>query len=297
MKELLSPWSSRRRICPLVLGCALALTGCDWFRSQPAAETPRPPVRITMQDLHAAGGVPEGWRFTPPPGDPVAGRAAFVELGCYTCHRVRGEAFPEDAGGEGEVGPELTGMGAHHPPEYFAESILNPNAVLVEGPGYIDDRGLSIMPAYPDMTLGELTDLVAYVQSLRAGGGHGGHGQHRLLAPPGSCESPASAYMIQVEEVTSEQLGAFDEWFGKEGAEKLKREEGVVSLDAYVNRSIDSRVLISVLGFDDDGALNQCVQRLEAPGAAQQYGGLLGEGSRILYRSPIVYKAVGIGVP
>jgi hypothetical protein len=47
---------------------------------------------------------------------------------------------------------------------------MNPNARIVDGPGYTDERGLSIMPDYRDqLTLGELIDLVAYL--TRLGGG------------------------------------------------------------------------------------------------------------------------------
>ena len=49
------------------------------------------------------------------------------------------------------------------------ESILNPNAMVVDGPGYTDDRGLSIMPEYRHtMTVGDLVDLVSYLKSLAA---------------------------------------------------------------------------------------------------------------------------------
>src|SRR3989442_15505507 len=47
--------------------------------------------RVTMEALHAAGGVPPSWRFTVPPGDAVAGRQAFVDWKCYACHAIKGE--------------------------------------------------------------------------------------------------------------------------------------------------------------------------------------------------------------
>ena len=47
-----------------------------------------------MDALHAAGGVPPGWRFTLPPGDPAAGRQVYVDLKCYACHAIKGEQFP-----------------------------------------------------------------------------------------------------------------------------------------------------------------------------------------------------------
>ena len=58
-------------------------------------------------------------------------------------------------------------MGEHHPAGYLAESILNPNAVIVEGPGYSGPDGRSTMPDYRDaLSVADLIDLVAYLRSL-----------------------------------------------------------------------------------------------------------------------------------
>lgn len=120
------------------------------------------PQRVTMAELHAAGGVPPGWRFSPPPGDAERGRALFARLGCPACHRVGGAGGP-DVG----PGPDLTGAGEHHPAGYLLESVINPNAVIVVGPGYTGADGRSIMPSYADrLTVAELLDLVAYLQTL-----------------------------------------------------------------------------------------------------------------------------------
>jgi mono/diheme cytochrome c family protein len=132
----------------------------------PPGTGPATSTRITMEALHAAGGVPRGWRFTLPAGDAAAGRTAFVDLKCYACHAIKGEQFPLKPGESATAGPELTGMGSHHPAEYLAESIVNPSAVLVEGPGYIGGDGRSIMPTYPDMTLAQLANVVAYLKTL-----------------------------------------------------------------------------------------------------------------------------------
>lgn len=138
----------------------------------PPHEHPPAPARITMEDLHRSGGVPPGWRFTMPPGDPKEGRVVFVKLECFTCHAVRDEAFPSGAKSAEDVGPDLTGMGSHHPAEYFAEAIMNPNAVIVTGPGYVGQDGFSRMPDYTDVLTGrQLIDLVAYLKSL-SGGDH-----------------------------------------------------------------------------------------------------------------------------
>ena len=69
----------------------------------------------------------------------------------------------------GQVLYVLTGVGRYHP-GYLVESIMNPNAKIVDGPGYTDDRGLSTMPDYREhLTVSELIDLVAYLKSLGGG--------------------------------------------------------------------------------------------------------------------------------
>src|SRR4029079_13713243 len=117
----------------------------------PAPAAPGAPAtsgtRITMEALHAAGGVPPGWRFTLPAGDPAAGRQAFVDLKCYACHTIKGEQFLLKPGEAATAGPDLTGMARHHPTEYLVESLVNPSAVVIEGPGYAGGDGRSLMPA------------------------------------------------------------------------------------------------------------------------------------------------------
>ena len=61
-----------------------------------------------------------------PKGDPAKGKAVFEKFECYYCHEVRGEKFPAPT----ENAPELSQMGPMHPVEFFAESIMNPNAVV-----------------------------------------------------------------------------------------------------------------------------------------------------------------------
>jgi Cu/Ag efflux protein CusF len=106
---------------------------------------------------------PENWRFTLPKGDPVKGRAVFVKYECYNCHEVRGEDFPEPFE---ESAPELSQMAPSHPIEFFAESIINPNAVVPKI--YQRPNGTSPMRDFTDrMTLQELIDVSSYVASLK----------------------------------------------------------------------------------------------------------------------------------
>lgn len=191
--------ASRWTILPISVALGL---GAGWAAAQhgrhpegsapPAAAKPSAP--ITMEELHRAGGVPRGWKFTLPSGDAKTGRAIFAKLECDKCHEVKPD-FPR-RGGAGDVGPELTGMGAHHPAEYFAQSIVDPNAVILAGPGYVGPDGRSIMPDYRDsLTVAELVDLVTYLKSL-SGGEHDHH--HDPNAPK---EQAAGPYRVRIEYV------------------------------------------------------------------------------------------------
>jgi hypothetical protein len=119
--------------------------------------------RVTMEELHKSGGVPRGWIFTPPAGDVARGREVYLRLGCPVCHGAGGA----ETGARAGIGPDLKGVGEHHPAGYILESIINPNAVIVEAPGYTAPDGRSIMPDYRgQLSVSELIDLVSYVQSL-----------------------------------------------------------------------------------------------------------------------------------
>lgn len=44
---------------------------------------------------------------------------------------------------------------------------MNPDAMIVDGSGYTDAQGLSVMPDYRDrLTVSDLIDLVAYLKNL-----------------------------------------------------------------------------------------------------------------------------------
>src|SRR6266508_3144246 len=151
----------------LVLGCTAVLGNSTPARhaghAQHQAALERGPFRVTMQELHESGGVPEGWILVPPPGDAGHGREVFVRLGCEACHRVKEGKLANSSG----LGPDLTGAGERHPAGYLLESILNPNAVIVQAPGYTGPDGKSIMPDYRgQLSVGDLIDLVAYLKSL-----------------------------------------------------------------------------------------------------------------------------------
>ena len=68
----------------------------------------------------------------------------------------------------GAEGPALSAMAPHHPPDFFAEFIIDPSAVIDKGRGYEAADGTSKMPTFSeDITVKELIDLVAYLVNLK----------------------------------------------------------------------------------------------------------------------------------
>lgn len=96
------------------------------------------------------------------------GRDTFEVMKCWQCHTIAGEDFgPLE---QGEVGPELTGIGDIQTYEYLRESILNPNAVIVAPlEDHTDSEGRSKMPVYEDtLNLRDLDRLIYYLANLTA---------------------------------------------------------------------------------------------------------------------------------
>jgi mono/diheme cytochrome c family protein len=121
----------------------------------------------------------ENWKFTLLPGDSASGKQLFVELECYKCHEVKGESLPTVAETEKGIGPELSQMAGMHPAEFFAESIVNPNAVIDpedKEKGYLGPDGKSRMPTYSEvLTVKQVADLAAYLNSLKRESTKGHH--------------------------------------------------------------------------------------------------------------------------
>jgi mono/diheme cytochrome c family protein len=107
-----------------------------------------------------------------PPGDALEGKKIFVELECYKCHEIKGESFPLVGNGDKGIGPELSQMAGKHPSEFFAESIVNPNAVIDpqdKEMGFLGPDGQSRMPTYSDaLTVKQVADLATYLSSFKS---------------------------------------------------------------------------------------------------------------------------------
>lgn len=149
-----------RSVSCLALSSVLLVFASSSTASKHAVKKPVSPVRSPESHHH-----PKGWRFSMPKGDPAKGRAVFEKFECYYCHEVRGEPFPAPT----ESAPELSHMGPLHPVEFFAQSIIDPDAVVPKA--YRLSDGRSPMTNFAEkMTVQELIDVSAYIASLRPKG-------------------------------------------------------------------------------------------------------------------------------
>ena len=286
----------------IVWGAALVLSACGTGGGpprDPAATYGEPqsaPLRMTMAALHASGGTPPGWELRPAKGDAERGRLVFDAQGCASCHRVQGESFAGGATDE-RPGPDLTGMGAHHPAGYFVEAILSPSAVVVEGAGWTTPAGRSTMPAYPDMTLADLTDVVAYLSSLTAGGPHDHAAMLRAAVRP-SAQLPdlpappatgARSFFVQRYDVLPGELEAFERWFAAEGRAAFLAYDGILSIDTWVVGGTPS--LVTVLAFRNDAAVTAFLNDPRTDALGMAFDGFIGPHGHQTFRRPPVYRA------
>jgi mono/diheme cytochrome c family protein len=261
-----------------------------------------------MDALHQLGGVPAGWQLTVLPGDVAAGRRTFDELGCPSCHKVAGETFAAQTG----PGPELTGMGSHHPPAYFLEAILNPDAVLVDGRGWVSEQGRSTMPAYPDLTITQLEDLVAYLSSLTANDPHAGHhmpgmkmGGTAAAAPPAAADMPASpptqasVFFVQSYDVVPGKVREFEEWFRREGGKRFLAVDGLLSVDTFVDSTRSAQVVTSMWGFRDQDALNTFMTTNDPATVAvgTEFDAFVGPHDHKIVQHAPIYRVPGLSAP
>ncbi len=130
-------------------------------------ETQGGTVDVKREDIpasaEAAGGGSSASPFTVP-GDPKAGQAVFTGKGtCIACHR----ASPV---GGGQVGPDLSAVGAIQTPEYLMGKILNPASK-----GTVAGFPAGVMPSTfgQQLTAREFTDLLAFLLTLKGSSGSG----------------------------------------------------------------------------------------------------------------------------
>jgi hypothetical protein len=112
--------------------------------------------------------IPADWQFRLPDGDAEAGKAAFLKMQCYSCHKVPGSDLPE-ARTSGGVGPDLVAEYGRLPREFLAESIITSHSYIS---GRLEkyvglDKVSSRMGDYSSiMNVRELIDITEYLRGL-----------------------------------------------------------------------------------------------------------------------------------
>ena len=81
-----------------------------------------------------------------PPGDPAAGSTIYASQGCGACHTLA------DAGSTGAIGPKL-------------DETMPPFDLVVDRVS----NGSGVMPAFPQLSDGEVDDVAAYVVAATSG--------------------------------------------------------------------------------------------------------------------------------
>ena len=113
-------------------------------------------------DRHSSAGF-----HLPINGDAERGKAAFVELGCNSCHKVTGADLPGPTVAQA-IPVKLGGQTSRRLSDaYLLTAILNPNYHLAPGvKAEITADGHSRMPAFTDkITARQMVDVIAYLQS------------------------------------------------------------------------------------------------------------------------------------
>lgn len=104
--------------------------------------------------------------FYIPEGDPQAGRQAFLDLGCFSCHRVKGEDFPPPPA-DPPV-PIILGQNwSVESREDIAQAILAPSHSIARYRRFVKSGNLSRMGTNENMTLKQWIDVVSYLDELR----------------------------------------------------------------------------------------------------------------------------------
>lgn len=120
---------------------------------------------LTLVVAGCSGRWQSGQGFRLPEGNIGAGRQAFLDLQCHTCHRVKGERLPPSTHPAVALGGQVTVVPTVG---QLTTDVINPSAHLATG--YPREQivvdGHSRMPDLTErMTVRQLTHIVAFLHS------------------------------------------------------------------------------------------------------------------------------------
>ncbi len=125
VEALLGAW-----LDALLKGTVPAEVRLDLVEAAEKHSTPEIRKKLARYESARPRGEPFGrWRDSLAGGDAEAGRRIFLyrsEVSCLRCHKAGGE-------GAGEVGPDLSGIGARQKRDYLLEAIVYPSKQIAKG--------------------------------------------------------------------------------------------------------------------------------------------------------------------
>ena len=132
-----------------------------FLQSQGGEVTVTGQTRFPKWRGEGGGAAPAAAAAAPSPAR-ASGQELVQQWGCLACHKLDG---PEQL-----LGPSLWDIGARKDPGYIRESLLEPDAIVVEGfppglmKGTLDGQGF-----YQKLSLQDLNTIVNYLTSLKGG--------------------------------------------------------------------------------------------------------------------------------
>lgn len=119
---------------------------------------------VVLLLLSAGCGRRESYGFSLPPGDAHAGKVAFTELGCATCHQVRGVNLPAPATPAVELGGEVRVVPTAG--ELTSEISCPARSITT---GFPKREAVGAHSAMPDlterMTVRQMADIIAFLRA------------------------------------------------------------------------------------------------------------------------------------
>jgi hypothetical protein len=92
--------------------------------------------------------------------------------------------------------------------------------------------------------------------------------------------------------VEPEKADQFYDWFDRE---EFRAYDGLVSIDTYIGRDGERLILVTVFGFDNEVSVARFLKQAVSPAGVKPPPFIQPE--HLVFRSPPVYKAVGLLVP
>jgi hypothetical protein len=147
------------------------------------------------------------------------------------------------------------------------------------------------MPSYPDLTLVQLVDLVAYLSSPTGASGSFKRGMAANPVPqrPPAPATPARMFFVQAYEVKPGQLVPFQTWFATEAMAALRATDGFLGVESHVDNTRPGAGIVTVMSFRDEQALSAFLNGPTGAKIKERFDEFIGPHGHQLFRTVPYY--------